>query len=87
MQAIQTRYSGPNNRRGAVVTAYTDGTGHVLSLPWDHALTEHQNHTACAKAALAELVKTCHWPNRVMVGAFWRGDVYWVYSTEEELRF
>lgn len=48
-QAIETRYLGPTNHRGARVkaTAYALTMGSV-TLSWDHALTSEHNHAVAA---------------------------------------
>jgi len=51
VQAIETRYFGPTNARGARVKA-TAGAGSV-TVTWDHAKKFEENHIAAAKA-LAE---------------------------------
>jgi hypothetical protein len=46
LQAITTKHIGPSNTRGARVKA-TAAAGSV-TVAWDHALDERQNHTAAA---------------------------------------
>ena len=47
LQAIETKYLGPTNHRGARVRARCDA-GRVI-MPWDHALNPVQNHAAAAR--------------------------------------
>lgn len=52
-QAIQTRYIGPTNFRGARVKAQADAGALVVS--WDHALNAEGNHRAAAEALRTKL--------------------------------
>jgi hypothetical protein len=52
-QAIQTKYFGPSDVRGARVKAYADAKSIILS--WDHALNAEQNHIAAARALARKL--------------------------------
>jgi hypothetical protein len=54
--AIQTKFLGPTNYRGARVKAISDAGS--LALSWDHAIGVQENHHAAA-VALAERVG---WP-------------------------
>ena len=47
-QAIQTRYLGPTNTRGARVKATADAGS--ITLSWDHALNATDNHRVAAEA-------------------------------------
>ena len=53
MKAIQTKYHGPTNYRGARITA-TAGSNRV-TLSYDHALNSDDNHDAAALALCAKL--------------------------------
>lgn len=48
IQAIQTRFLGPTDRRGARIKARA-AAGSVI-LDWDHALDTFENHAAAALA-------------------------------------
>lgn len=51
-QAIETKYCGPTNSRGARVrVAAESGTKFV---PWDHALNSTENHTRAAEQFASE---------------------------------
>lgn len=63
MQAIQTRYLGPTNYRGARVSAQCDAGRAVV--PWNHALNVEQNHAAACAALVARL----GWPGTWISGA------------------
>ena len=52
-QAIQTKYFGPSNVRGARVKAFAHAGS--LTLEWDHALNPEQNHCAVAQAFARKL--------------------------------
>jgi hypothetical protein len=47
-QAIETKYLGPTNTRGARIVAKA-GPGRRIS-SWDHALSSYDNHIAAARA-------------------------------------
>jgi hypothetical protein len=47
-QAIQTKYIGPSNVRGARVKAWAEAGS--LTLSWDHALNVEENHAKAAQA-------------------------------------
>lgn len=47
-QAIETKYHGPSNIKGARVSA-TAAAGRII-LSWNHALNFEDNHEAAAKA-------------------------------------
>lgn len=49
---IRTRYHGPTNARGSRISATTIG-GRRVYVPYDHALSMEQNHTAAARKAAA----------------------------------
>jgi hypothetical protein len=51
-QAIQTKYLGPSNVRGARVKATSDAGSVILS--WDHAVGVEENHIAAALALAAK---------------------------------
>ena len=53
LQAITTKYLSPTNTRGTRVKA-TAAAGSV-TVSWDHALNDRQNHTAAAHALARKL--------------------------------
>ena len=53
MQAIETRYLGPTNHRGARIKATAQAGS--LTVPYDYALNTDENHTAAAKAFAEKL--------------------------------
>jgi hypothetical protein len=59
-QSISTKYHGPTNTRGSKVIA-TSASGHRLSLEWDDALNNDENHTAAAMALANKLQWTGAW--------------------------
>jgi hypothetical protein len=48
MQAIETKYLGPTNFRGARIKASAEAGS--ITIPWDHALNAEDNHKAAALA-------------------------------------
>jgi len=86
--AIQTKFVGPTNSRGAHVRAFTldknPGTGKAdrVSSAWDHALSVHDNHR-CAARKLAELMG---WGGQWAYGDTTDGGV-WVRVLDETLGF
>lgn len=55
MQAIQTKYHGPTNTKGARISARSDGGR--LTVGYDHALDAEGNHKAAARL----LAEKLHW--------------------------
>jgi hypothetical protein len=51
-QAIETRYFGPSNFRGARVKAIAEAGS--MTLHWDHALNVDENHRKVAEALAAK---------------------------------
>ena len=47
-QAIETRYAGPTNHRGARIVVRAQAGR--LTVSWDHALNSDENHTRAAEA-------------------------------------
>jgi hypothetical protein len=68
-QAIQTKFHGPTNTRGARVSARAYA-GHVM-IQWDYALGTYDNH----KAAAVALARRYGWPED-MVGGSLPGSGY-----------
>jgi hypothetical protein len=50
MIAIQTRYLGPTNHRGARIKAWTDSRS--ITVHWNHRLSSSDNHQAAAQQLL-----------------------------------
>lgn len=50
MQAIQTRFFGPTNTRGARIKAFSEAFPRGVTVSWDHALNSEDNHNAAARA-------------------------------------
>jgi hypothetical protein len=76
MQAIQTKYLGPTNYKGARVVAECDA-GRV-TLSWDHALNVEDNHAAAAQALAKKLGWTNYGPWHG--GSLKDGSMAWVSS-------
>ena len=79
MQAIETRYIGPTNHRGARIKATCDAGS--LTVPWDYSLGTCANHRKAASALLAKL----EWSGTYACGSV--GDRYvhvWVGSIAEQ---
>jgi hypothetical protein len=74
MQAIQTRFLGPTNHRGARVVAWCDAGRLVVS--WDHSLSVEPNHAAAASALRVKL----DWPGDMVSGALPGGDYAHVFK-------
>ena len=51
MQAIETKFHGPTNTKGARISATTTA-GHKKYFGWDHSLNVEQNHIEACKAML-----------------------------------
>ena len=73
MKAIETRYTGPTDSRGAGVLVKAEGF-RATRYAWDHALNEAQNHDAAAVA----FAKARGWKGAMAEGgaADGRGHVY-----------
>jgi hypothetical protein len=68
MQAIETKYLGPTNHKGARIVAKCDAGRVVVS--YDHALGIYGNHEAAAKALLRKLEWTGRWVGGGVAGGF-----------------
>jgi hypothetical protein len=62
-QAIQTKFHGPTNTRGARVSARADAGRVIVS--WDYALNVTDNH----KAAAVALARRYGWPEDMVGGS------------------
>ena len=58
-QAIETKYLGPTNNRGARVKAMAQA-GSVI-VPWDHSLNVEDNHTVAAYTLAKKYGWVCEW--------------------------
>lgn len=78
MQAIETKYIGPTNFRGARIKASAEAGS--VTIPWDHALSVEGNHDAACKA----LVRKWGWFGSWLRGASPsdKGNVYVCLSRE-----
>ncbi len=72
MQSIRTRYCGHTNTKPARVTASCEHG--KLTVSWDDALTEQQNHHDAMRALLLKM----EWNVLGWVPGQFRGDWYWV---------
>jgi hypothetical protein len=68
--AVVTRFLGPTNHRGARVVA-TLPSGKRVTVAWDHALGERENH---ARAAALAIAHTGYNPNGRVVTCSAVGD-------------
>lgn len=55
-QAISTKYHGPTNSRGSMVTAYCQAG--KVTVPWDYELDIQENHYAACYALASKLMWT-----------------------------
>jgi hypothetical protein len=69
LQAIETRYFGPGNTRGARVKAICQARS--ITVHWDHALNPEANHRAAAEKLMAVM----GWSGRLVQGGL-PGDGY-----------
>lgn len=69
-QAIETRYAGPTNHRGARIIVRAQAGR--ITVSWDHALDVDQNHLAAARA----FAEKWGWEGRWRGGANAKGDGY-----------
>ncbi len=63
MQAIETKFLGPTNFRGARIKATADAGS--ITIPWDHAMNVEDNH----RAAIRAFVERMGWHGTWVVGA------------------
>ena len=63
MQAIETRYIGPSNVKGARIVARCDAKRIIVG--WDHSLNSEDNHRAAARKLILQL----GWHGRWVSGA------------------
>jgi hypothetical protein len=74
-QAIETKYIGHSNTRGARVKASAQAGS--ITIPWDDALDTDGNHDAAARALAHKL----HWTGKLVGGGLKRGNCY-VFHTD-----
>lgn len=84
MQAIQTRYLGPTNTRGARVKAFSEGFPRGVTVSWDHALDSEANHDVAARAFIRKLEWFGTWVRGGSTDR--RGNVYVCLKREHETR-
>jgi hypothetical protein len=63
MKAIQTKFMGPTDFKGARVKAWIEGI--PLVMPWNHGLEAVDNHGAAARALAVSL----KWSGRLVGGS------------------
>ena len=73
MKAIQTKFIGPSETRGARVKAWIENIPVVL--PWDHALEVVDNHGAAAR----KLAERLRWNGRLVGGTLPDESMAWVF--------
>jgi hypothetical protein len=74
MQAIQTRYIGPTNHRGARIRVFSAGFPRGITVPWKDELGISDNHRAAVEAFLRRHEWWGVWIGGGMPDQ--RGDVY-----------
>lgn len=70
-QAIETKYIAPTNHKGTRVKAVT-GSGLTLTVGWDYALSDVENH----RAAAVKLCEKLKWPTDLIGGSTVKGFVF-----------
>lgn len=78
MVAIETRYLGPTNTKGARIVA-TAQTRNRIVIPWFSSLGHTENHARAAKALRSKL----DW-NGLMVGGGTKLGMAWVFINNPE---
>ena len=81
MKAIETKYYGPTNTRGARVTA-RDSDGNAATIPYPYELSGEAVHRAAAE----QLCGKMGWTGRLAGGATKRGYVFVFVSTAQEVQ-
>jgi hypothetical protein len=74
MQAIQTRFLGPTNNRGARVKAYSEGFPRGVIVEWDYAEGIEDNH----RRAVEAFVMAKEWHGLWVMGGAPGGGTVWV---------
>ena len=75
-QAIETRYLGPTNTKGARIKAIA-WAGSII-VPYDHALNYEDAHKAAADALIAKM----GWAGKFAQGGNVKGDGYYFVNIE-----
>lgn len=73
MQAVETKFLGPTDFRGARVKASAEAG--TVTVSWDYALDVDENHDAAARALIVKM----GWEDRTWVRGtppYGRGNVY-----------
>lgn len=78
VQAIETRYFGPSNVRGARVKAIS--AAGTVTLGWDHALNPEGNHLAAALALCAKF----DWKGNLAQGVLESGSHVFVFTERRD---
>lgn len=73
MKAIQTKFIGPTETRGARVKAWVKG--HAATVSWDHGLEVVDNHASAAR----KLVASLEWDGRLVGGTLPDETMAWVF--------
>lgn len=71
MKAIETRYLGPTNTKGARIVA-SDGDGNRATIGYPHELSGEAVHRKAAEA----LCQKMGWPGKLAGGSTKRGYVF-----------
>lgn len=73
-QAIETKYIGPTNSRGARIKASAQAGS--VTVPWDDGLDVDANHDRAAQA----LARKLNWTGKLIGGGLKRGNCYVFHS-------
>lgn len=73
MKAIQTKFIGPSETRGARVKAWVKG--YAATVSWDRSLEAVDNHGAAARALVVKL----SWNGRLVGGTLPDESMAWVF--------
>lgn len=83
MQAIRTKHIGPTNTRPRRMQAQCEAGRVVVS--YDHELDGDDNHMAVCQALVAKLEWTGAAGYSPLVGGFFDGCMYWVFTRNSPL--
>jgi hypothetical protein len=72
MQAINTKYIGPTNTKGARILVKAQAGKMFVS--WDYALNADENHVQAAYKFMNKM----DWPNKIVSGGAWDHSEYHV---------
>lgn len=84
MQAIQTKYIGPTNTRGARVKAFSEAFPRGVTVPFEHGKELDDAHDAAARAFIVKHEWFGTWVRGGSVDG--RGNVYVCLKREHETR-